>query len=58
MTALADVELVSWEKIEDLSEDKKGGLLLKVRNATFCAIYAENASFYQDRLGTNIGKTQ
>ena len=39
VTALADVELVSWEKIEDLSEDKKGGLLLKVRNATFCAIY-------------------
>ena len=24
--------------------------------ATFCAIYIYNASFYQDRLGTNIGK--
>jgi hypothetical protein len=31
--------------------------LLKVRNATFCdAIYIQNALFYQDRLGTNIGK--
>ena len=27
------------------------------KNATFCAIYIQNASFYQDRLGTNIGKT-
>jgi hypothetical protein len=27
-------------------------------NATFCAIYTLNASFYQDRLGTNMGKTQ
>jgi hypothetical protein len=24
---------------------------------TFCAIYIEKRSFYQDRLGTNIGKT-
>ena len=24
----------------------------------FCAILYKNASFYQDRLGTNIGKTQ
>jgi hypothetical protein len=31
--------------------------LIQVRNATFCdAIYTYNASFYQDRLGTNIGK--
>jgi hypothetical protein len=30
----------------------------KVRNATFCAIHIQNASFYQDRLGTNIGETQ
>ena len=24
----------------------------------FCAVCIENASFYQDRLGTNIGKTR
>jgi hypothetical protein len=28
------------------------------KTATFCAIHIQNASFYQDRLGTNIGKTQ
>jgi hypothetical protein len=27
------------------------------KTATFCAIYIHNASFCQDRLGTNIGKT-
>ena len=32
--------------------------LTEVRNATFCAISIYNASFYQDRLGTNTGKTQ
>ena len=26
------------------------------KNATFCAIYIQNRTFYQDRLGTNIGK--
>ena len=30
----------------------------EVRNTlTFCAIYIQNRSFHQDRLGTNIGKT-
>jgi Ca2+-binding EF-hand superfamily protein len=29
-----------------------------VRNRHFCAIYIRNRSFCQDRLGTNIGKTQ
>ena len=33
-------------------------LVEEVRNATFCAIYISNALFYQDRLGTNIRKTQ
>jgi hypothetical protein len=33
-------------------------LLCMERKASFCAIYIENASFYQDRLGTNTGKTQ
>ena len=28
------------------------------KNATFCAVYKKRASFCQDRLGTNIGKTQ
>jgi hypothetical protein len=28
------------------------------KNVTFCAIYIYKRSFYQDRLGTNIGKTQ
>ena len=28
------------------------------KNATFCAMYILNASFYQDRLGTNIGKAE
>eukprot|EP01046_Picozoa_sp_COSAG06_P073673 COSAG06_NODE_22146_length_732_cov_3.515008_1_plen_64_part_10 len=28
------------------------------KNATSCAIYIKNASFYQDKLGTNIEKTQ
>ena len=28
------------------------------KNATFCAIYIQNVSVYQDRLGTNIGKIQ
>ena len=27
-----------------------------VKKRRFCAIYISNASFYQDRLGTNIGK--
>jgi hypothetical protein len=27
------------------------------KNVTFCAIYILKRSFYQDRLGTNIGKT-
>jgi len=26
------------------------------KNGTFCAIYTLKRSFYQDRLGTNIGK--
>jgi hypothetical protein len=30
----------------------------KVRKRHFCAIYIQYALFYQDRLGTNIGKTQ
>eukprot|EP01046_Picozoa_sp_COSAG06_P053971 COSAG06_NODE_9475_length_1890_cov_2.218314_1_plen_49_part_10 len=30
---------------------------LKVRNAIFATIYIYNASFCQDRLGTNIRKT-
>jgi hypothetical protein len=29
-----------------------------VKKRHFCAIFVSNASFYQDRLGTNIGKTQ
>jgi hypothetical protein len=29
-----------------------------VKKRHFCAIYISNASFHQDRLGTNIGKTQ
>jgi hypothetical protein len=32
----------------------KGG----AKNATFCAVYIQNASFYQDRLGTDIGKVE
>jgi hypothetical protein len=28
------------------------------KNATFCAIYILKRTFYQDRLGTNIGKPQ
>jgi len=28
------------------------------KNATFCAIYIQNRTFYQDRLGTNIGKVE
>jgi hypothetical protein len=30
--------------------------IMGAKNATFCAIYVQNVSFYQDRLGTNIGK--
>eukprot|EP01046_Picozoa_sp_COSAG06_P119267 COSAG06_NODE_66511_length_254_cov_0.664516_1_plen_84_part_11 len=44
---VADIE----EGYEDF--DRYGG-----KNATFCAIYISNRTFYQDRLGTNIGKTQ
>ena len=28
------------------------------KNASFCAIYIQKQTVYQDRLGTNIGKTQ
>jgi hypothetical protein len=28
------------------------------KNATFCAIYTHKRTFYQDRLGTNIGKVE
>ena len=32
---------------------------MQVRKRLFCAaIYTKNASFYQDRLGTNIGKVE
>jgi hypothetical protein len=31
-------------------------LLVVKKTRYFCAIYIYNASFYQDRLGTNIGK--
>ena len=34
------------------------GCSLAEGNATICAIYTQNVSFYQDRLGTNIGTTQ
>ena len=30
----------------------------QVRKRNCCAIFPKNASLYQDRLGTNIGKTQ
>lgn len=30
VTVLGEVELISWVKVEDLSEDKKGGLLLRM----------------------------
>ena len=30
VTVLGEVELISWVKVEDLSEDKKGSLLLRV----------------------------
>jgi hypothetical protein len=30
VTVLGEVELVSWVKVEDLSEDKRGGLLLEI----------------------------
>ena len=30
VTVLGEGELLSWVKVEDLSEDKKGGLLLKI----------------------------
>jgi hypothetical protein len=43
-------------------DDDRGGMIFtqQVRKRTsFCAVfYTLNASFYQDRLGTNIGKTQ
>ena len=29
-----------------------------MKRGHFCAVCIENASFYQDRLGTNIGKTR
>jgi hypothetical protein len=34
------------------------GVLAGAENATSCAIYSLKRSFYQDRLGTNIGKVE
>ena len=30
VTVLGEVELISWVTVDDLSEDKKGGMLLKI----------------------------
>jgi hypothetical protein len=50
------------EKTGDLVSEAAGYTLMfddgGAKNATFCAIYIEKRSFCQDRLGTNIGKTQ
>jgi hypothetical protein len=34
-----------------------GHRVIEVRKRSFCAIYIQKCCFYQDRLGTNIGKT-
>jgi hypothetical protein len=43
---------------ENLAAAKKAIAAREVRKRAFWAIYIYKSSFYQDRLGTNIGKTQ
>jgi hypothetical protein len=42
----------AWERLG------LGAFRAGAKNATFCAIYIYERSFCQDRLGTNMGKTQ
>jgi len=43
---------VQGENFEAVDEFLREG----AKNATFCTVYTQNVAFYQDRLGTNIGK--
>jgi hypothetical protein len=50
-----------WKAFKDVYKDLAPvkvvhGTERQVKKRHLCAIFIQNASFYQDRLGTNIGK--
>eukprot|EP01046_Picozoa_sp_COSAG06_P006582 COSAG06_NODE_310_length_17775_cov_9.971374_25_plen_130_part_00 len=55
MQGVVDIALTSLQAYMEMPDPSECSVR---KNATFCAIHVLKRTFYQDRLGTSIGKTQ
>jgi hypothetical protein len=55
MQGVVDIALTSLQAYMEMPDPSDCSVR---KNATFCAIHVLKRTFYQDRLGTSIGKTQ